>query len=333
MKINDFGQALGKKISCFTLENDVISLSVINFGARIHELKVKTGSNDVDVVLGCKNIDGYVNDTIFLGATIGRFANRIGGAAFSINGKKYQLDKSEGENTLHGGLTGFHNVVWDSEVIDDNKVRFSYVSKDGESGFPGNLKVHTYYSISPAGEVIIDFEAETDITTVVNMTNHAYFNLNGEASGNILDHKIQINSDFITEVDSALIPTGKILPVDSIYDFKKAGVIKDRFTSGFDNFDANYVASGNINKCSAEVEGEKTGIKLRVYSDQPGIQFYSGKFVNVPAGKSGTSHKAFDGFCLEPQNYPDAPNHADFPSSVLNPGEKYQKRIIFALQK
>ncbi len=332
MKINNFGTIDNKQINTFTLENGAISLSVINYGARIHEIKVKDENKTVDVVLGCSSIEGYIKDIFFLGATIGRYANRIGKSAFSINNEKYHLQSNEGENILHGGKNGFHSVVWDFTVINDNKIKFSYLSKDGQCGFPGNLQVDTYYSIGDNGDVIIDFEAVTDKATVVNMTNHAYFNLNGADSGDILSHSVKINSDSITEVNSALIATGNILPVDSTYDFRKVSTVGKKLTESFDNFDCNYIVSGNTAICSVEAEGDLSGIKLKVFSDQPGVQFYSGKHIDISTGKNGAEYSAYAGFCFEPQNYPDAPNHSNFPSALLNPGEKYNKRIIYSFK-
>jgi aldose 1-epimerase len=327
----------GKATDLYVLTNkNNVHAYFTNYGGRLVGLLVpgKDGKM-VDVVLGFDNVRKYVNaKEPYFGAAIGRFGNRIAKGKFAINGQQYMLTKNNGPNTLHGGKKGFQNVVWEAEVISPKSVRFRYLSKDGEEGFPGNLQASITYSLNDNNGLEIEYEATTDKTTVVNLTNHAYFNLNGEGSGTINNHVLQINADQYTPVDSTLIPTGSISPVAGTpFDFTKAIAIGTwlnesgeqlKFGKGYDH---NFVLRGGKTKglkTAAIVSGDQSGIIMQVMTQEPGLQFYGGNFMK---GKNTFKSGAKDGyrtaFCLETQHFPDSPNQTNFPSTVLEPGKKY----------
>jgi aldose 1-epimerase len=325
----------GKSVKLFWLQRKNLKMAMTNYGGRIISLFVmdKNG-NRIDVNIGRGNIKEYIESPeAYFGATIGRVGNRIANGRFSINGDEYALPTNDNKNTLHGGYKGFQDVVWDAEQPDGHTLILAYTSPDMEEGFPGNLQAKVTYSITENNAVRIEYEATTDKPTVVNLTNHAYFNLNGEGSGTILDHKLQINADRFTPVDSGLIPTGELREVASTpFDFRKQHTIGERievaneqleFGNGYDH---NYVLNGDENGLhhAAKVIGDKSGVVMEVFTEEPGIQFYSGNFMDSKNTlKSGAKDDFRTAFCLETQHFPDSPNQPEFPSIQLNPGDIY----------
>jgi len=295
----------------------------------------------IDVVVGLNSVKEYANATEpYFGATIGRFGNRIAKGRFSIDGKTYTLFTNNGPNTLHGGKKGFQHVVWDAVQPDDSTIILSYLSKDMEEGFPGNLQVKVTYSITGENEFKCEYRANTDKKTIVNLTNHAFFNLNGEGSGVITDHLLQINADRYTPVDSTLIPTGKIEEVVSTpFDFRKPMKIGARINDNNEQlkygrgYDHNFVLNANkINGLdhAATVIGDKSGVIMDIFTEEPGLQFYSGNFMQGKnIFKTGGRDDHRTAFALETQHFPDAPNQPGFPSTILEPGETYHTISIY----
>lgn len=333
----------GKKTNLYTLKNKHHAQAVFtNYGGRLVSLLVPDQNKKlVDVVVGFKSVSDYENSTEpYFGATIGRFGNRIAKGKFTLDGKQYQLFTNNGQNTLHGGKKGYQGVVWDVKQLNDHSIQFDYLSKDGEENFPGNLKVSVTYTLTDDNELKMDYQATTDKTTVLNLTNHAFFNLNGEGSGDVLNHSVKIFADEYTPVDSTLIPTGKIEKVKNTpFDFTTTNTIgariKDKneqltFGKGYDH---NYV----LNKTkgmgmyqAASVKGGKTGIVMDVYTQEPGLQFYSGNFMQSKnTFKGGTKDDFRTAFCMETQHFPDSPNQPAFPSTVLKPGQVYKTSSIY----
>jgi aldose 1-epimerase len=296
-----------------------------------------------DVVLGFDNLDGYVANfngpsDAFFGALIGRYANRIAHGSFSLDGKKYSLPLNNGENSLHGGPHGFNNVVWKAKPI-ANGVELIYLSKDGEAGYPGNLSATVRYTLVK-GDLRIEYSATTDKDTVVNLTNHSYFNLAGQ--GDILNHQLTLHASRFTPVDAGLIPTGELKPVDSSpFDFRKPTAVGARIKADDEQlhlgrgYDHNWVldagsAGGKLAE-AAEVYDPSSGRVLKVLTDQPGIQFYSGNFLDGSIkGKGGKPDELHAALCLETQHFPDSPNHADFPTTELKPGERYHTVTVYS---
>lgn len=331
----------GKKVELYTLKNkNGMEAAFTNFGGRLVSLLVpdKKGKM-VDVVEGFDSVKTYQEAAdAFYGATIGRYGNRIGKGQFKIDGKSYQLTINNGANTLHGGKVGFDSHVWDAKKLNDQSIEIDYLSKDGDQGFPGNLKVKVIYALQDDNSMKISYEATTDKPTVINLTNHAYWNLNGCGSGTILNHVLQINADNYTPVDTALIPTGKIEAVKGTpFDFNTPTAIGLRIEQlniqlkcgkGYDH---NFVLNKHdLSQPITTVIGDKTGIQMQVFTEEPGIQFYSGNFM---AGKHTVKGGAKDdhrtGFCLETQHFPDSPNEPSFPSTELKPGQTYKTVSIY----
>lgn len=332
----------GKETNLYSLKNkNNVRVELTNYGARLVSLLVpdKNG-NLLDVILGHDSVSGYAKPgEPYFGCTIGRYGNRIANAKFTLDGKEYKLDANNGPNSLHGGREGYHTKVWDATQIDSQSIAFTYVSKDGDAGYPGTLNVKVTYTLADDNAIQIDYEATTDAKTVVNLTNHAYFNLNGAGSGTINDHELVINADNITPVNTTLIPTGKLQKVDGTpFDFRQPATIGSRIDSTNEQirngqgFDHNFVlngADGTVKK-AASVKGNISGITMEVYTDQPGLQFYGGNFLDgTEKGKGGKPYEHRTAFCLEAQHYPDSPNQPSFPSTVLNPGEIYKQRTIY----
>ena len=302
-------------------------------GARLMRLVVpdKNG-RPTDIVVGFDSISQYAKSTEpYFGATIGRYGNRIAKGQFSLDNKNYQLSVNNGPNTLHGGKNGFQYQQWEVEQEGDSTLIFTYLSKDGEEGFPGNLNVKVTYTVTYDNQLRMAYEATTDQPTVVNLTNHAFFNLNGEASGTIENHLLQINASHYTPVDSTLIPTGLITPVaNSVFDFTVLQNIGSRIHETDSQliyglgYDHNYVLDGDGMRHAAKVVGDFSGIVMDIYTEEPGLQFYSGNFMQ----SKNKLRKGMDdfrtAFCLETQHYPDSPNHPSFPSTLLKPGEVYR---------
>jgi len=308
-------------------------------GARLVSLVVPDkNSRPTGVVLGFYTIAAYNHSTEpYFGATIGRYGNRIAKGKFNLDGKDYQLSINNGPNTLHGGKQGFQYKQWQVSQPDQQTLAFSYLSKDGEEGFPGNLSVRVIYKLTNDNSLQIDYYATTDKTTVINLTNHAFFNLNGEGSGSIGGHALIINADNYTPVDSTLIPTGKIASVKGTpFDFTRSMAIGVRIHDHNDQlmngkgYDHNFVLNPHtIKSIAAKVTGDKSGITMRVYTDQPGLQFYSGNFMQSKNQLRGYKDDFRTAFALETQHFPDSPNEPGFPSTVLKPGQTYHSTTIY----
>lgn len=332
----------GKAVNLFVLRNqNNFQVAITNYGGRIVSMLVpgKDGK-PVDVVLGYDSLKSYQKPKEpYFGALIGRYGNRIAKGKFAIEGKNYQLDINDGVNTLHGGFNGFYAKVWDAKLLSPKSLELSYISKDGEGGYPGNLTVKVIYTVTDDNALKIDYEAKTDKTTIVNLTNHAYFNLSGAGSPTITDHLLQINAAAITPIDATLIPTGKLMPVKNTpFDFTVAKAIgadidkQDEQLKNGKGYDHNFVLDKNIgNKPVATVVSPKTGIKMEVYTTEPGLQFYSGNFLTGKDhdGKGGASYAYHSAFCLETQHFPDSPNEPSFPSTQLKPGEVYHTSTTY----
>lgn len=330
-----FGQTPdGRKVDLFTLTNaNGLKAKITSYGGILVSLEIPD-SNDklADVTLGYDNLDGYIkNNSPYFGGIIGRYGNRIGKAKFTLDGVEYKLAANNGENHLHGGNKGFDKVVWDANEVkskDGVGLRLTYLSKDGEENYPGNLKCVVTYTLTNNNELKIEYEATTDKPTVVNLTNHAYWNLAGQGNGDILGHQLKLEADKYTPVDSGLIPTGEIKSVkDSPMDFTTPMVIGSRIDKVEGGYDHNYVlrSGGGTLSLAARVYEPSSGRVLEIYTTEPGIQFYSGNFLDgTITGKAGKVYNKHYGFCLETQHFPDSPNKPAFPSVVLKPGEKYQ---------
>jgi aldose 1-epimerase len=330
----------GKETRLFVIKNNKgMSAAITNYGGRIVGLYVPAKNDSVvDVVTGFKSVDDFVNSTeAYFGATIGRYGNRIANGKFTLDGKQYTLFTNNGPNTLHGGKKGFQAVVWNAVQENDSTLELRYLSKDGEEGFPGNLTVKVTYTITSDNAVAIAYEAQTDKKTVVNLTNHAFFNLNGEGSGTINNHVLQINADQYTPVDSTLIPLGKHAAVAGTpFDFRKPVAIGARIEAKNEQlkngmgYDHNFVLRGSGLKHAATISGDKTGIVMDVYTVEPGLQFYSGNFMAAKnTFKSGAKDEFRTAFCLETQHFPDSPNQPSFPTTVLNPGQNYKTNSLY----
>jgi len=331
-----------KKVELFLLENaNGIKVYIISYGARIVSLLApdKNG-NFADIVLGYENIEGYLkdNDPMYLGCIVGRYANRIKDGKFTLEGKEYSLFINNAPNTLHGGEKGFDKKVWDGKQ-EGNTLTLSYHSPDGEEGYPGNLMVKKIYTLTDDNELKMEYEAETDKTTIVNLSHHSYFNLKGEGDTTILDHYLLGNADYYTPVDSTLIPTGEILAVaNTPFDFTKGkqigrdiGLSDEQLNYGL-GYDHNWVLNkdtANTLTFAVKLWEETTGRVLEIFSTEPAFQFYSGNFMDGTfTGKSGKLYKHRSGLAIEPQHFPDSPNQSGFPSTVLKPGEKYKQLSV-----
>lgn len=333
----------GKKTDLYIIRNkNNAEAAFTNYGARILSLMMPDRSGKLtDVVVGLAAVEAYQKSTEpYFGATIGRYGNRIANGKFKLDGKSYSIFINNSPNALHGGKKGFQDVVWDARQVDNQTLEFTYLSKDMEEGFPGNLLVKVLYTLTDENELSISYEATTDKKTVINLTNHAFFNLNGEGSGTILNHTLQINAEQYTPVDSTLIPLGKIESVaGSPFDFRKALRIGDRiedddlqlkYGKGYDH---NYVLNPGetgVMKAAAIATGEQSGIVMEVFTLEPGLQFYSGNFMQGKNTFKGGSKDDFrTAFCLETQHFPDSPNQPAFPSTVLKPGEVYKTNTVY----
>ena len=333
----------GTAVSCWTMENaHGLRAELLDYGATIRSVQVPDRAGRlIDVVLGYDDLAGYAGNPSFYGATIGRFGNRIGGAAFELNGKTYTLAKNDGENSLHGGNKGLDAKVWDAK-IDGEKLVLSIVSPDGEEGYPGTMHVTVTYTFSDDNALGIHYEAESDQDTIINLTNHVYFNLEGPAAETVCNHRIQILADRFTEVSSAAcIPTGNLPLVEGTpFDLRQPRLIAEglshtdeceqlQFGHGYDH---NFVVAGwdGSFRHIATLFDDKTGRRMETWTDQPGVQFYGGNAIsgNTP-GKLGKPYVARQGLCLETQHYPDSIHHPDFPSCVLKAGEKYDTRTEY----
>ncbi len=331
----------GKQINLYHITNGKIDVSITNFGARLVKLVVKDKKqNNVDIILGYDTAEEYVNNTNnFYGAIVGRYGNRIGNASFQLNGNTYPLEKNDNGNSLHGGTNGVFNKVWNIDNNSSNSITLVYDSPDGEAGYPGNVRMSVTYTLNENNGLEIVYSATTDKETVLNLTNHAYFNLNGAGDATILDHELLINASHITEVNEVLIPTGQSLSVEgTAFDFTTAKLIgKDvdqnhgqlKFGKGYDhNFELNKKSDFEE---VAVLYAPKTGIEMKILTTEPGLQFYSGNFMSSddPKGKAGKSYPWRSALCLETQHYPDSPNHPNFPSTVLKPNDSYNSKTEY----
>jgi aldose 1-epimerase len=331
----------GTAIELFTVTNGHgIELRAMTYGAIILSLKVpdRAGALD-DVVLGYDTAMDYVrNNAPHFGAVVGRFANRIAKARFTLDGQTFTLAANNGPNHLHGGLKGFDSVVWRGEAL-PNGIAFTYVSADGEEGYPGRLSVRVTYTLSDRDELAVDYQATTDKPTVINLSQHTYFNLAGQAVRDVLDHRLQLDADRYTPVDATLIPTGELAPVAGTpFDFRQPATIGSRIDSPHPQiqtgrgYDHNFVVNGQSGQLrhAARVVEPSTGRTLDVATTEPGVQFYSANFLDGSiTGKQGRAYRKRFGFCLETQHFPDSPNQPTFPSTVLRPGETFASRTVF----
>ncbi|MGX5795062.1 aldose epimerase family protein [Pseudomonas sp. E2-15] len=338
----------GTAVEQYILRNSHgMQATVITYGGVLQSLKVpdKNGKVD-DVVLGFDDVQGYQGGTAFFGATIGRFGNRLAGGAFELDGKRYQVPLNDGPNSLHGGAQGFDKHVWQAEPVkgkDSVGVKLSYLSKDGEMGFPGNLKTEVTYSLNDNNELHIDYKATTDKPTVLNLTNHSYFNLAGAGKGDILKQVATLHASHYTPVNATLIPTGELAPVKGTpMDFLTPTPIGQRIKDEHPQlkfaepkqggFDFNWAldTQGNIKQLAAEVHDPASGRRLQLYTTEPGVQFYTSNFLDgTVKGKAGKAYAHWSAFTLETQHFPDAPNQPTFASTRLNPGQTYSQNTVF----
>lgn len=331
----------GKKTDLYILRNkNNMEVCITNFGGRIVSVMVPDKDGQMrDVVLGFDSIQDYISKPSDFGASIGRYANRINQGKFTLDGVEYQLPRNNYGHCLHGGPQGFQYRVYDAVQLNPQELQLTYVAKDGEEGFPGNITCKVLMKLTDDNAIDIQYEAETDKPTIVNMTNHSYFNLDGDAGSNA-EHLLTIDADYYTPVESTFMTTGEIVPVeDTPMDFRTPMPVGERIND-FDfvqlkngnGYDHNWVlnAKGDINRRAASLKSQKTGIVLDVYTNEPGVQVYAGNFLDGSlTGKKGITYNQRASVCLETQKYPDTPNKPEWPSAVLRPGEKYMSQCIF----
>lgn len=345
LKASNFKSEInGDSTKLFVLKNtNGMEVTITNYGGRIVSVMVPDKDGKMqDVVLGFDSIQGYTSVDNNFGATIGRYGNRIANGKIKVEGVEYQLPQNNYGHTLHGGPEGFDKKVFSASQPDSQTVVMNYLSKDGEANFPGNLNVKVTMILTDDNAIDIQYEAETDKETIVNLTNHSYFNLNGDANNTVLDNILMINADNITPVDSTFMTTGKFLPVENTpMDFRTPTVIGERIDNyefdqlkNGDGYDHNWVLNtgGDISKVAATVYSPITGIQLDVYTTEPGLQIYTGNFLDgTVTGKKGVVYNKRTAICLESQKYPDSPNKPEWPSPFLKAGEKYTSRCIYKL--
>lgn len=330
-----------EEVKMYTIKNNCnMEVDIINYGGIVVAIRVpdKVGNID-DVALGYDNLEAYENGDKYFGALIGRCGNRIKNASFKLNGKEYNLAKNNGNNHLHGGNIGFDKVVWNAEIVEENKLKLSYFSKDGEENYPGNLNVSVYYSLNDQNELKIEYYATTDEDTIVNLTNHSYFNLSGKLSDNILNEELLINADKFTVTDSESIPTGELRDVSNTpMDFRTLKVIGKEIDSDYEQirfgqgYDHNWIlnSNGDINIIAAKVIDELSGRVMEVYTTNEGVQFYTGNFLDGTCiGKSGKIYNKRSGLCLETQFIPDSINHNNFTSCILKKDQEYRHVTVY----
>ncbi|MDR0409004.1 MAG: galactose mutarotase [Spirochaetaceae bacterium] len=327
----------GEEVFLYFLREDGMTLALSSMGASIISIIIPTTKKGLcDICLGYSTLEAYTQNNGFLGVTVGRFANRIGGSAFKLNGKIYNLYNNENGNSLHGGRRGFDKRVWKSTPrIERNGsfVTFELDSPANDEGYPGNLKASVTYGLNKSHEIIAEYSATVDAPSPINLTNHTYFNLAGEGTGNILSHKARIYASSYAEIDNLLIPTGRLLPVSGTpFDFlepKTFGRDIVHTGNGYDHCYAIDGEAGTLRSC-AEIFEENSGITMRVSTTQPGCQLYTGNSLHNVAGKLGSIYNKYSGFCLETQNFPDSPNRTEFPSSIFGPERPYHEKTVFA---
>ena len=332
-----FGEFNGETITRYLIkEENGISVGIINYGASITNIFVPDKNGElIDVVLGFTNLDGYIEaENIYMGSICGRYANRIANGKFTIYNEEFHLQKNDGENTLHGGNKGLDKVIWEANILaSNNAVEFTYTSKNGEEGFPGNLIIRVRYSICKQA-LHIDYTATTDKATPVNLTSHCYFNLSGGKEENIFNHELKLNANRYLEVNSTSIPTGELLEVKNTdYDFTELKLIGDLHQLQC-KYDHTWVINESQDKLVnvATLRYKESGIEMNVSSTAPGIHFYSGNFLNnnLINTKLPIGYQKFAGLCLEAQHFPDSPNQPSFPNTILKPGEEYSQKTIYS---
>ena len=334
----------GEEVELLTLNNGVLACEVISYGASIRALYTPDRNGKrVDVVLGYEDLTEYLKEGGHLGAVVGRYANRIAGGHFSLDGKDYTLFRNNGPNHLHGGKQGFSKRVWKVESVGENEAVLSMDSPDMDAGYPGHLTARITYRLE-GNALVLDYQADTDRNTVCNLTNHAYFNLSGQESGEVLGQEISLNCSKYTPADRTGIPTGEVADVEGTpMDLRRPTLlgahIRDEFQqiAQFGGYDHNFIIDGQPGtlRPAARAKSYVTGIVMEVETDQPAVQLYTANSLSVRPGKEGASYSAFHAFCLETQNYPDAPNRPEFPSAVLAPGKPYRTttRFIFTAEE
>jgi aldose 1-epimerase len=342
MRCQPYGTTADRQgVDAYTLENaSGLRAQILSLGCVIARLEVPDRDGvAANVVLGLESVDGYMTRSPHFGAIAGRFANRIAGGRFSIDGTAYQLDLNAPPNAMHGGKRGFHKRVWQAESPGGETLVLRYLSADGEEGFPGNLSVAVTYSLTDANELHIVYQATTDKPTIVNLTNHSYFNLAGEGAGDVMDHGVAIEADYFTPTDTTQIPTGELRAVaNTAFDFTSPTRIGTRIREADEQlliargYDHNWVlrgAAGEMRRAASAFD-PRSGRLLELRTDAPGLQFYTGNsLTGALVGPAGQAYRQGDGFCLETQNFPDAPNHANFPSAILRPGESFRSTTIW----
>jgi aldose 1-epimerase len=328
----------GTPVDLYSLKDGKIEVGIITYGGIVVSMRVpdRNGKLD-DVVLGVDSVEKYVTQTAHFGGIVGRYANRIAHGAFQLDGNTYHIPKNDGDNALHGGLIGFDKVMWEAKEVPQG-IELTYVSKDGDQGFPGTLTTHVRYTVS-GGALRIKYSATTDKHTVLNLTNHSYFNLKGQGNGDVLDTVLEIDASRFTPVDATLIPTGELKPVEGTpFDFRKPHAIGERINADDPQlrlghgYDHNFVLDHAESKLSeaAEAYEPASGRTLKVLTTEPGVQLYTGNFLDGSiTGKEGKVYKARYAFCLETQHFPDSPNHPQFPSTELKPGQKFHSVTVY----
>lgn len=345
MKIEEaiFGQHEGQEVKTFLLSNsNGMEVELTNYGAIVMAMRTQDKDGKFEnVVLGFDTPEDYwsepyMSNVCYLGAIVGRYGNRIAKGSFDLNGKTYKLAANNGPNHLHGGIKGFDKVVWDAETFQDDHsagVSFSYLSKDGEEGYPGNFTIKVVYTLTNQNELKIDYYGRIDQACPVNVTHHGYFNLTGGAKRDILDHQMMIQAERYTVVDETLIPTGELREVEGTpMDFRTPHAIGERIDQVAGGYDHNYVLSDDIQDLRKVIEVREpiSGRIMEVFTTEPGVQFYSGNFLDgALTGRGGVVYQQHWGFCLETQHYPDSPNQPTFPSTVLEPGEQYRHTTLY----
>jgi aldose 1-epimerase len=333
----------GHSVDLYTMTNvHGMEVRAMNYGGIVVGLRVPDRNGTLgDVVLGYDDLQHYLTNKPYFGALIGRYGNRIANGKFTLDGVEYRLAKNNGPNSLHGGLKGFNKVLWHAEPVENNQgvgVVLTYTSKDGEEGFPGNLKTQVAYTLTDQNELMFEYEATTDKATPVNLTHHGYFNLAGEGNGDALQHELMLNADRFTPVDKTLIPTGELRSVTGTpLDFTKPTAIGARINGNFEQlklaggYDHNFVINrkGNDLQLVARVYEPKSGRVMEVLTTEPGVQFYSSNSLDGEKGKQGHIYNKHAALCLETQHFPDSPNHPDFPSTILRPGQTYHSQTIY----
>lgn len=338
MQINkaSFGHIENKEIYLYTMINKHgMIVRITNYGGIVTSIIVPDKKGDFDdVVLGYDNLDGYLEENPYFGAIVGRYANRIAKGKFVLNGTEYRLAVNNGENHLHGGIVGFDKVIWDADTIENENeigLKLHYLSKDGEEGYPGNLDVSVTYILTNDNELKIDYKATTDKATPVNLSHHSYFNLVGSVDRDVLEQVLWIDADKYTVVDETLIPTGELRDVTGSMDFRTPKKVGSQITEVEGGYDHNYVLNNDGKYAMvATLTDSSSGRVIEVYTSEPGMQFYSGNFLDgTITGKNGNKYQKHYGLCLETQHFPDSPNQPYFPNTILSPGETYTQQTVY----